>query len=76
MLDVTRMDENRFKNSQKIQRQNFRMNIWIILSQILDLKKKNLNNQIHKQRIGTVPCIEQSMSEKWELESRNIIKCA
>ena len=33
-LDVTKMDENRFKNLRKIQRQNFPMNIWITLSQI------------------------------------------
>ena len=56
-LDVTKTDVNRFRSSQKIQRQNFQMNIWIILSQILNLKKKNLNSPVHKQRIGTVPSI-------------------
>ena len=53
-LDVMKKGVNRFKNLQKIQKQNFLMNIWIILSQILSLKKKIRSNPVLRRHIGTV----------------------
>lgn len=62
MLDVTKTDANHFKSLPKIQRQNYLTNIWIISSQILNLKTKN-RNKVRRQPTGKWS----TLSEKYVL---------